>query len=919
MIHKNSSIAIASLTIIAIIAILVISSCSTPNSPSQLPTHTLTPTIAQRFEVIAAAAYPSDGIYVNPYGATPTPRPLVQSGGNDIYPRLFGMMLSNVPGGVNQSNLNTISRFDIAEFQFGGINAVKFNTGENIADGVRSAAEYVATTSPDTIISLYTIHRENRWGWYYNGSSWSNLSLGAPTATPGSVGTATPSVNENDYLYWQRNQTWVTSNFNKTPTPSCSTFQLCTAGNQAVKYGSTSGWSVANTSVDQAPLVNGDRYSDFACKFLKRSLNYSGFGDLGVILRDDVATVHMHAYISDVWDGNNNGIADITDYGGYNETGRRGQDLSQLFGLNDIYSCLREDGWGAWSNGSWEPDEIMTDPAWTYRGLTGVDGVMFELFGSSSLGMVGYFKDWNNTNQNCAWDCQRKVAYNMDTYNKHIVFVGQGKTTGTDSKNLNLSGRWTSSGEQGTFLFSFASSLIDTYGSFFAWGETDGSYDEPVWKNEYRVAYNSGTGQCESTTSESGAHWLGTYLDAARPHTGTDSIATLATSTNWGDIDNFAWYRNFENGYAAVNPTGSSKTVPLISGHVYKKPNSSVSYTTSYVLGAYEGLILCDITAMTGDPTSTPTSTPTITPTATRTPTATSTPTATDTPVNTNTPTSTPTHTPTRTPTHTPTHTPTPTATDTPITVPEFTDTPTHTPTVTPTWTATAGPTNTPTSTPTYTPTRTVTPTPTYTRTPTPTLTPTPAFISVLISEIASGNEDSNGNGFIEPISDQCIEIYNSTDADIPIDGWYLTLNDHVLSYLDELVFDDTIIERGTHWAVFGSKFNVLLTPGTLTLYNDTSSIIDSVTITSSDLQGGSKIRINNAGSWINTSNPTCGFSNSAPTPVSFTPRPTVTVRPTWTPSPTVTSTSTPFFNTPTATPFSFTTPTPTATYTPPA
>lgn len=187
-----------------------------------------------------------------------------------------------------------------------------------------------------------------------------------------------------------------------------------------------------------------------------------------------------------------------------------------------------------------------------------------------------------------------------------------------------------------------------------------------------------------------------------------------------------------------------------------------------------------------GSPTSTSTSTdiPTATYTSTEIPTNTPTdiptdtpaPTDTATPTNTLTPTETETHTPTYTPTDTPTETYTPTPSDTATLTNTPTDTPTNTPTQTPSDTTTFTPTHTATDTPTDTPTLTPTDThtPTFTSTPTGTATDTPTTIPagvVVINEVAwSGTSASS--------SDEWMELYNTTNGAINLNGWTLQASD---------------------------------------------------------------------------------------------------------------------------------------------
>ncbi len=115
-------------------------------------------------------------------------------------------------------------------------------------------------------------------------------------------------------------------------------------------------------------------------------------------------------------------------------------------------------------------------------------------------------------------------------------------------------------------------------------------------------------------------------------------------------------------------------------------------------------------------------------------------------------------------------------------------------PVPTATFTPTFTPTNTSTSTPTFTPTSTVTLTPTNTSTNTATAT---LIVSstynprVLINEVAWAGTSSVRSG------DEWIELYNTTTADISLDGWKLVF-DRGVTPQDEVVFDaNDIIAAG--------------------------------------------------------------------------------------------------------------------------
>ena len=271
----------------------------------------------------------------------------------------------------------------------------------------------------------------------------------------------------------------------------------------------------------------------------------------------------------------------------------------------------------------------------------------------------------------------------------------------------------------------------------------------------------------------------------------------------------------------------------------------------------------------------------------------------------------TPTPTSTATPTAiaaTPTPTPTPTATTGP------TSTPTRTPTLTPTFPPTTAPTGTPTVTPTATTASTGTPTPTITPSPTFTHTPTPSVTDLIINEVASGNEDSNGNGIVEASADQCIELLNTSGGDVDLTGWTLQNNGRTIyTFGSDLIDGFFVVTFGKDWTPRGWQ----LQPGTITLVDDGGSTIDTATLSAAAIKGGSTARVYDGYTgWENKSYPTCGYTNLWPTPSASTPRPTWTPRPTYTATPanTSTPTSTP---TATATRLNLSTATPTPTRTP--
>lgn len=182
-----------------------------------------------------------------------------------------------------------------------------------------------------------------------------------------------------------------------------------------------------------------------------------------------------------------------------------------------------------------------------------------------------------------------------------------------------------------------------------------------------------------------------------------------------------------------------------------------------------------------------------------------------------------------------------------------------------------------------------------------------------MINEVAFGSEDANGNGVVEPVADQCIEIFNVGSGTADVTGWTVRNNGNVL-----FTFAQSLA-AGKRATTYGQEWQAglwLLQPGTVTLVNGAGTTIDSLSVTAADVQGKALARAYDGGPWGTADYPTCGLSNGAPTPVA-TPRATYTPRPTYTPTATGAPTGTP---TPTwtATVASGATETPTPSRTPP-
>ncbi|MFA5062297.1 MAG: lamin tail domain-containing protein [Patescibacteria group bacterium] len=151
-------------------------------------------------------------------------------------------------------------------------------------------------------------------------------------------------------------------------------------------------------------------------------------------------------------------------------------------------------------------------------------------------------------------------------------------------------------------------------------------------------------------------------------------------------------------------------------------------------------------------------------------------------------------------------------------------------------------PTSTPTPTPTPTPTTTPDPTPTSTSDPTPSSTP-PVSREVVINEVAWAGTASSYS------SDEWLELYNNTDADIDLTDWKILINDNPITiskinnkiitaggyYLLERTSDSVISDIAADEIYTGGLANG---GAKLELINPAGVIIDEVDATSSWFAG---------------------------------------------------------------------------------
>jgi len=181
---------------------------------------------------------------------------------------------------------------------------------------------------------------------------------------------------------------------------------------------------------------------------------------------------------------------------------------------------------------------------------------------------------------------------------------------------------------------------------------------------------------------------------------------------------------------------------------------------------------------------------------------------------------------------------------------------PTATPTPTPVATNTPTPTVTPelTNTPTPTPTRTVT------ATPTPTLTPTPIVFGTILNSVAFGNDDANGNGLVEPVFDQCIELYNSSGNTVNMRDWTIENAGTVLYQFPYNVY----IYPSRHYVIYAVDWyetQTYITTGALTLKDASGTIRDTTTINSTAVASWQRRPDGNV--WVSHTASSCGLSNS--------------------------------------------------------
>ena len=190
---------------------------------------------------------------------------------------------------------------------------------------------------------------------------------------------------------------------------------------------------------------------------------------------------------------------------------------------------------------------------------------------------------------------------------------------------------------------------------------------------------------------------------------------------------------------------------------------------------------------------------------------------------------------------------------------------PSPTPTMTPT--ATSTPTATATLTPTATVSPTVTPTPTITPTITPTVTPGPPP-AVFLNELMPSPKTIDFDGSGEANSDdEYIELYNASDEDIDLGGWWL---DDQEAGTDPYQIDEgTVITPDGFLLFFRKDTGIALNNGgdsARLILPDGITEVDRMDYDHSDDDTPWSRTVDGAGVWTETYAPSPGSPNTPPT-----------------------------------------------------
>ena len=518
------------------------------------------------------------------------------------YPKTYGIQLSqDTSAHFTEGSLSILGRFDMAELQFDGIFV---NTGGALA-GTPVPEAVKARSSVDTVLLGRTMFKSgDETGRKWNGSAFvPGLTMTNPTATPGTRTTATPSCSETDFFCNRRaqeyavyaedftdvsNTRWIIENTAGTPVFRASSFP----------YAANNLYSGAGANTN----TNGETFSEFMCRRIHGLMNVDN-ADLTLgydMIRDDVGVIHQWNHLEswgETSDADNDGTSDATQWGGTIGSAQGDKDMDSLinFGMFDLYNCLRHNGVRVWDNGGWEPDTINVGTNnWVYQGIDNMDGYMLELTDSTTNGWIGYFKPWGGGHAVCNFACMQKIMQDWNDAGKSGVVLGDGHTDWSGWFDASSQSQW-SSDEEALRDFYWASTLMQN--AFYGFQD---SYTTVEWKPDYWVEYNDAVSTCDSTTSATGAKWLGAALDEGSDGDGT-TLDSLIKSNSWDNANNSAWIRQFEWGVAVVNPTASTRFVNLPEPtHVYKLVDgtSNLNSGGTVQIPARRGMVLCDITQM---------------------------------------------------------------------------------------------------------------------------------------------------------------------------------------------------------------------------------------------------------------------------------------------------------------------------------